>query len=76
MPPAWDLFLSVFGAVLDLIRSYGRSSDFEPSPAFHVVGHIGQCDRRVGPGEANGADRHAHWPFLMGERVLDMGADP
>lgn len=54
--------------------SGGRGSAVEPPPSGHVVGHVGQRDRRRGAGDADGPDRHAHPRLLMREDMLDFGA--
>ena len=55
--------------------SGGRRSTVEPSPPRHGRGHVGERDRRAGPGEADGADGGTHARPLLGEDVLDAGAD-
>lgn len=42
---------------------------------LEVVGQVSQGQFRLGPGRVDGADEQAKPVLLMGENVLDMGAD-
>ena len=54
--------------------SHGVSALMEDQ-AVEVVGEVGECQFGFGAGQPDGADEQAEAVFLMGEDVLDPGAD-
>jgi len=78
---AWGLWgdrqgFAVFSPALpSVFPSSGQTPPFVPDEAFEVVSEIGHADLELGPGHADGSDEHAHAPLLMGEDMLDAGAD-
>src|SRR5690349_1144803 len=57
-----------------VVWSDWRDLSGEPKRSLHVVDDIGQADLGSGAGNADGADKQAHRPFLAGEDMLDRGA--
>jgi hypothetical protein len=47
----------------------------QPAPSFHIVGHVGERDDGLGSGDIESADEQAYALLLLGENMLDMGAD-
>lgn len=55
-------------------RGGARSSLMKDQPA-HIVGDVDDADFDPCPSEADGSDFHSHAVLLIGEHMLDEGAD-
>ena len=53
-------------------RLCGRGSGVEPDEASHIVGHVGQADLQLRPGNADGAHADRHQPLLVGKDMFDL----
>src|SRR4051812_5783393 len=58
-----------------VLGSHGSASSFLEDQSPNVVGEVGEPDLHLGPHDADGADVEVHRPLLLGEDVLDPGAD-
>lgn len=72
----WRLHSAVFGGFPDFRAQLSHHRPpFVEDQAVHVVGQIGQRDLGLSALDADGADKQPHLVLLVGEDVLDTGAN-